>query len=101
MLVKIGQGRFSNVYAIEQDGKVQALKEVGITLSSSPIARAALKSVLREILSLRAIGYHPNIVEYLGYSICKGAIAIHLEYCKLDLDGLMAKCDSHIPLEIV
>jgi len=102
-LARIGQGRYSTVYAgiFQNSGKVDAWKEVRLTLSDSPVAQASLKAVLREILALRLIDYHPNIVHLRGYSVSKGSVCIRLEYCDWDLDKLLTYCDLNIPTHIV
>lgn len=102
-LVKVGQGRYSSVYAgdIDGNGSVRAFKEVRVSLANSPVANAALKAALRELLALRAIGYHENIVQLSGYSVSHGSVVFTLQYCEWDIDKLLHHCDSHLPIDII
>lgn len=101
MRVKIGHGRYSTVYAGAESGKVSAYKEVRVSLCDSPAANASLKAALRELLALRTIGHHDNIVHLSSYAIERGSVVFSLQYCEWDLDKLLHHCDSNIPLEVV
>ena len=89
------------MYAGIFNGKVTAQKEIRLSLGSSPVAQATLKAALRELFALRAIGYHRNIVNLSGYSVSRGCVLLHIEYCEWDLDKLLNHLDLNIPLNIV
>ncbi|KAK9066378.1 hypothetical protein SSX86_013700 [Deinandra increscens subsp. villosa] len=89
-LTKIGQGTYSNVYKARDliTGKIVALKKVRVdTLEPENV-----KFMAREILILKKLNNHPNIIKLEGLVTSRMSSSLYLvfEYMEHDLSGLAA-----------
>ncbi|KAI7752324.1 hypothetical protein M8C21_014811 [Ambrosia artemisiifolia] len=89
-LDKIGQGTYSNVYKARDliSGKIVALKKVRVdTLEPENV-----KFMAREILILKKLYNHPNIIKLEGLVTSRMSSSLYLvfEYMEHDLSGLAA-----------
>nr|XP_043616435.1 probable serine/threonine-protein kinase At1g54610 [Erigeron canadensis] len=89
-LDKIGQGTYSNVYKARDliTGKIVALKKVRVdTLEPENV-----KFMAREILILKKLNNHPNIIKLQGLVTSRLSCSLYLifEYMEHDLSGLAA-----------
>ncbi|XP_076898543.1 putative serine/threonine-protein kinase At1g54610 [Bidens hawaiensis] len=87
---KIGQGTYSNVYKARDliTGKIVALKKVRVdTLEPENV-----KFMAREILILKKLNNHPNIIKLEGLVTSRMSSSLYLvfEYMEHDLSGLAA-----------
>lgn len=63
------------------------------------------KEVLNEIMALRLLSPHPNIVPFLGLFLpttdpIPGGLSLAFRYCPLDLFMLLEKCETLLPIHI-
>jgi cyclin-dependent kinase 7 len=70
---------------------MSVLKSIKLTLGDSPVAKAALKCVLREIFTLKLLQKSANILNFDGYFIEDGFVFLKLEFMDLDLAALISR----------
>ncbi|KAK1310918.1 putative serine/threonine-protein kinase [Acorus calamus] len=89
-LDKIGQGTYSNVYKARDlmNGKIVALKKVGF----DNLEPESIRFMAKEILLLRKLDWHPNIMRLEGLVTSRMSCSLYLifEYMEHDLAGLAA-----------
>ena len=97
-LAKVGQGTFSRVYKasdLNEGGEPCALKEIRLERAD----KDTLSLVAREIMMLRKLGDHDNVVNLRAIAVdSNDAAAIYLvfEYLPHDLAGLMSSRASRM-----
>ncbi|XP_056170796.1 probable serine/threonine-protein kinase At1g54610 isoform X2 [Syzygium oleosum] len=90
-LEKIGEGTYSNVYKARDlvTGKTVALKKVRF----DNLEAESIKFMAREILVLRRLNHHPNVIKLEGLVTSRMSSGLYLafEYMEHDLSGIAAR----------
>ena len=94
----IGQGSYGNVFKIIDNNKPYALKQ-----SIKPFDNAIIASFLLEISAADSFS-HPNIINYVNYSLYEDHVDIYMEYYKMNLYNyinIIKKQNKILPTKIV